>query len=351
MNEMSDLPVNPSAGEIVPYTEAGKTLRLKKDTPRVDFHKTLGDIVRCLDTASVLQNIKRGVEYVVQVPAEYQAGLDAGKYTVLAGKDGRQWATLYEVLPNGKHSFACNMPIKAEELVQGNPMHDVSMNMQMMALQQQLAKLTELVQKTYDAVKRIEQGQTDDRVGKLRAGKEGMEQAILIEDSVQRKIAIGNAQQLLLEARGQIGETLKSKVQNFPAIPQSQVKQFFGRLSSGSYFSGKDAAFDSIQDYFQLYLLATQLLADSYYYIGESKAAEKAYKDAISFIKELDFTKVKTIQYIHPKEDFSDTVCEKAVPYVLSEQEKSLEHAKPYETVELILSGDDIVEALENGKE
>ena len=218
-------------------------------------------------------------------------------------------------------------------------------------MQQQLAKLTELVQDTYEAVKRIEQGQTDDRVGKLRAGKEGMEQAILIEDPVQRKIAVGNAQQLLLEARGQIGETLKSKVQAFPAIPKSQVAQFFARLSSGSYFSGKDAAFDAIQEYFQLYLWATKLLADSYYYIGETRAAEKAYKDAIAFVRSLDFTNVKTLQYIHPKEDLSDTVCELAVPYVLTEQAKSVELAKPYDTVELLLTGDEIKEAFENGEE
>ncbi len=345
---MSELPINPSPGDIVPYQPGEKTLRLKKDTPRIDFSKTLGDIIRCLDTANVIKNVKRGIEYVVQVPAEYQAGLEAGKYTVLAGKDGKQWATLYEVLPNGKHSFACNMPIKPEELVQGNPMHDVSMNMQMMAMQQQLAKLTELVQDTYEAVIRIEQGQTDDRVGKLRAGKEGMEQAILIENPLQRKIAIGNAQQLLLEARGQIGETLKSKIQSFPAIPKSQVLQFFARLSSSSYFSGKDAAFDAIQEYFQLYLWATKLLADSYYYIGETKAAEKAYKDAICYVQSLDFTKVKTLQYIHPNEDLSDTVCELAEPYILNEQAKSIELAKPYDTVELLLAGDEIMEVLEN---
>ena len=157
-----------------------------------------------------------------------------------------------------------------------------------------------------------------------------MEQAILIEDPAQRKIAVGNAQQLLLEARGQIGETLKSKVQAFPAIPKLQVAQFFARLSSGSYFSGKDAAFDAIQEYFQMYLWATKLLADSYYYIGETRAAEKAYKDAIALVRSLDFTNVKTLQYIRPKEDLSDTVCELAVPYVLTEQAKSVELAKPY---------------------
>ena len=347
---MCDVPMKQSSDDMVPYTAGVKTLKLKNSMRGINYHKTLIDIMRCLDTANVVQNVKRGIEYVVQVPAEYQAGLDAGQYSVLSGKDGRQWATLYEVLPNGKHSFACNMPIKPEELVQGNPIHDVSMNMQMMAMQQQLAKLTELVQDTYEAVKRIEQGQTDDRVGKLRAGKEGMEQAILISDPVQRRIAIGNAQQLLLEARGQIGETLKSKIQSFPSIPKSLVQQFFGRLSSGSYFSSKDAAFDAIQEYFQLYLLATKLLADSYYYLGETKAAEKTYRDALTFVKSLDFTNVKTLRNIHPREDMSDTICSMAEPYVLNERDKSIQLAKPYNTVEILITGDEILEVLDNGR-
>ena len=60
---------------------------------------------------------------------------------------------------------------------------------------------------------------------------------------------------------------------------------------------------------------------------------------------------MKTLQYIHPKEDLSDTVCELAVPYVLTEQAKSVELAKPYDTVELLLTGDEIKEAFENGEE
>ena len=343
---MNDVPMIPENDEIVPYSPGEKTLELRKETPRIDFHKTIGGIVRCFDTAGIIKNVKRGIEYVVQVPAELKAGLESGKYTILSGKDGRQWATLYEVMPDNKHTFACNLPIKQESLVQGNPMHDVSMDMQMMAIQQQLAKLTELVQDTYEAVKRVEQGQTDDRIGKIQAGKEGIEQAILIEDPAQRLITICNAQQLLLEARGQIGETLKTKVRSFPAIPKSQVQQFVGRISSGSYFSSKDKAFESIQDYYQLYLWATKLLAESYYYCGEEKAAEKAYKDSITLLKSLDFTKVKTLKNIHPRMDFSDTICEKAVQYVLIEQEKSVQLAKPYDTIELILSGDEIMEVL-----
>ena len=154
----------------------------------------------------------------------------------------------------------------------------------------------------------------------------------------------------MLEARGQIGETLQTKLKAFPSIPKSQIRQFIGRLSNGNYFSSKDEAFNTIQEYFALYLWATKLLADSYYYCDEAKAAEKAYKDAISFIGSLDFSNIQTLQNLHPNEDFSDTICFKAVPYILAEQEKSLQMAKPYDTIELILTENEIMEALANAQ-
>ena len=58
-DSMSELPMKPQPEEITPYSPGEKPLQLKKDTPRVDFQKTLGDIVRCLDTANVIQNVKR----------------------------------------------------------------------------------------------------------------------------------------------------------------------------------------------------------------------------------------------------------------------------------------------------
>ena len=347
MNDLS----NPVPGNLTSNNQTGKVLRLKKETLPKDRSKAVGDIIRCFDFASIVQNVKHGIEYVVKVPLEYQPGLEAGKYSVLSGKDGRQWATLYEVLPNGKHSFVCNMPIKQESLIQGSPIHDISINMQLMAIQKQLQYLTELVKKTYETVRRIEQGQTDDRIGKLIAGKKGIETAFTLHDPEARQIALANAQQLLMEAQSQIGQTLKTKVVAFPTIPNSQIKLFWGRFTDKTYFSAMDEAFDSIQEYFQMYLWATKLLADSYYYSREETAAEKTYKDAVEFIASLDFSKVRTIQNIHPKEDFSDTLCVKASRYVLAEQVKSKETAKPFDSIELSLDSEELLEELKNGEE
>ena len=334
-------------GEPSEEPQSGKVLYLDNQTHGIDLSSTLAKVLGCFDTAAVVNGVKSGIQYVVQVPAQFQQGLADGTFSVMeSAKTGKQWATLVRKLADGKNEIICNMPIKPETVVQGNPMHDISVNMQMMALQQQIASLTELVQEVCDTVKRIEQGQTDDRIGLLLAGKEGVEQAMLIQDTALRKAKLAAAQQTLLDARGQIATTLRTKVNTFPLVPKSPVKRFGMELARGGSLVKCDDAFESIQLYYQLYLVATQLLAESYLYCGEKNAAEKAYADGIAFLEGLDFGRVKTLQYIHPEDDFSDTICEQAAPYMESARTISLESARPYDVIELAVTGEQIFAAV-----
>ena len=63
-------------------------------------------------------------------------------------------------------------------MVHGNPIQDLSMSYHNMLIQQQMAQLTAIVEETLTAVKRIEHGQMDDRVGLLEAGKNGIKLAL-----------------------------------------------------------------------------------------------------------------------------------------------------------------------------
>ena len=333
--------------EMAEVTQTSKVLKLNDHTKGFDMGSALSKVLHCFDTAAIIQGVKAGVQYVVQVPTEYQLGLDAGVYSVMENaKTGKQWATLVRTLADGKKEIVCNLPIKPEKVLQGNPMHDISMNMQMMALQQQIASLTELVQDVCDTVRRIEQGQTDDRFGLLLAGKEGVEQAMLIQDTALQKSKLAAAQQTLLEARGQIAATFRTKVNEFPAVPKSPIGRFGLELARGGSLARRDEAFDAIQLYYQLYLTATRLLADSYLYCNEHAAAKKAYAEAEAFLGSLDFSRVLTLRYMHPDDDFSDTICERAVEYLDAERVSSFELARPSDYIEMTVSGEQILAAI-----
>ena len=334
-------------GNLAEKPQSGKVLQLDAQTQDIDLSSSLAKVLGCFDTATAVNGIEHGVQYVVQVPAKFQQGLADGTFSIMENaKTGKQWATLVRKLANGKNEIVCNMPIKPESVVQGNPMHDISANMQLMALQQQIASLTELVQKVYDAVQHIEQGQTDDRIGLLLAGKEGVEQAMHIQNETLRLMKLAEAQQTLLNARGQIAATLRTKVNSFPSIPKSPLNRFGMELANSGSLAKCDDAFESIQLYYQSYLVATQLLAESHLYCGEWSTAEKVYAQGIDFLSGLDFRNVKSLQYIHPEDDFTDTICEQAVPYMQSAKTISLESARPYDYIELEVTGEQILAAI-----
>lgn len=128
--------------------------------------------MQLLSAVDIIGKIQKGAEFIVQVPAQYQAELQAGALEMMHGaKSGKTWATLVRKLADGKQEIVCNCPITEQMRLQGNPVQNLSGVYQNLYMQQKLAELSEQVQEVYDAVLRIEQGQMDDRIGKLISGR------------------------------------------------------------------------------------------------------------------------------------------------------------------------------------
>ena len=72
--------INPGNGDIVSYEHIGKVLKIKENIPGINYLKTVSDIIRCVDVGSIIKNIKREIEYVVQIPEEFREGFEEGKY-------------------------------------------------------------------------------------------------------------------------------------------------------------------------------------------------------------------------------------------------------------------------------
>ena len=95
---------------------AGKVQKAHHEAGGGSF--VLGSILAGLDLQDVVSQIKKGTQYVVQIPQEYRKGLSSGRYTFLQNKNtGKTWATICEKLPNGQTKIVSNCPIKAENFL------------------------------------------------------------------------------------------------------------------------------------------------------------------------------------------------------------------------------------------
>lgn len=93
------------------------------------------------------------------------------------------------------------------------------------------------------------------------------------------------------------------------------------------------------------------MLAATYAYTGETAAVEQIFKKSISFLKEIDFSAVKTIELSHKNVDLSDWFFNHPVEYIEVEKAPCLEAAKEYDYVQIEVTGEDLLEVINDGGE
>ena len=327
-----------------------KVLNIQQSTPDIDFQGIINKMCQYVNITDILDKIKRGTEYVVQIPAEFQGGFESGEYWIMENaKTGKLWPTLMERGEDGRNHIVTPLAIKKQEVIQGNPARDITASYHNLYMQQQINELSGLIETTLDTVKRIEQGQWDDRIGLLNAGKDAFILALAQTDEASRPNAIALAINNISVAQNQIAETYKRRVLAFEPLPNTKLGQFLRECVKTGYLDGKDEEYDKIQECFRLYLQATKMLAGCYAITRDIDNAQRVFDMSIDKIKDLDYSKLKTIEYTHKDEDF-DKIYEQAAQYLLEEKQVCLDEAKEYDCLCISVSGDKLLEVMGNGK-
>lgn len=282
---------------------AGKVQKAHHEAGGGSF--VLGSILAGLDLQDVVSQIKKGTQYVVEIPQEYRKGLSSGRYTFLQNKNtGKTWATICEKLPNGQTKIVSNCPIKAEVFCRPGQLRDLLDSMSNLAIQCQLGSLFKRLDEVKDIVLRIEKGQKADRIGKLSSGINQIMIALKMKDVEQRKHEISVGRGRILEARDQIGMILGDLVEEFKPIDKRLIKQLWDAVwRSGwkNYFDQKDDKYNEMVECCELYIFATNCIAESYMLCDEEESAEDTFDRCKEFFRNLDFRNVRTIRCIHPK--------------------------------------------------
>lgn len=335
---------------IIPKKQT-KALSIDHLMEGADFRGVMAKLVQFVDMAHIASSIQKGAQYVVEVPLQYQGALNQGLLEINKNsKTGTLWPTLVRRLESGKKEFVDNLPIRQEAFAKGNPFHELSTGMQNIYLQQQLAQVTQLVKDTFEAVQRIEKGQTNDRVGLLRSGYEGV-QIALTHDGEQRQREIEHARDQIREAKGRIGEELKSRIEDFKQVSPFPIARIIKQVFDDGHLDKANSEYNTIQKYYALYLYATKMLASTYTLYHDFAAAKMTYDLSADFIRGLDYSKVASIRHIHPNAEDGDFFFLKAEQYLMVEKAVCLEQINAYDYIELNVSGSELLEVIQNDGE
>ena len=333
----------------VPIPAEGKKLYISHNSVGIDFQALLGHVVQCVNMGEILAEIKAGTQYVVQIPAEFQKAYESGEMFIMENmKTGKKWPSLMKIAEDGRHQVVSPLPITEQAIVHGNPVQELANSQHNMLMQQQVAHLTELVERTYRVVEQIKHGQMDDRIGLLEAGKNGLILALSMPEGEERNRQIDSSRQNLLVAQAQIEKTLERRAVEFDPLPQTAAMRFMREFFHSGYLAEKKNDVQEMQEYYDLYLQATKLLAASYAICGNLETAEQTFRLSETTIQAIDFSKVKTIAYQHKA--LTDMFYNSPIGYIEAEREVCMEEAKRYDYVAIEVSGEKLLEVLGDGK-
>ena len=333
----------------VPIPAEGKKLYISHNSVGIDFQALLGHVVQCVNMGEILAEIKAGTQYVVQIPAEFQEAYESGEMFIMENmKTGKKWPSLMKIAEDGRHQVVYPLPITEQAIVHGNPVQELANSQHNMLMQQQVAHLTELVERTYRVVEQIKHGQMDDRIGLLEAGKNGLILALSMPDGEERNRQIDSSRQNLLVAQAQIEKTLERRAVEFDPLPKAAAIRFMREFFHSGYLAEKKNDVQEMQEYYDLYLQATKLLAASYAICGNLETAEQTFRLSETTIQAIDCSKVKTIAYQHKA--LTDMFYNAPIGYIEAEREVCMEEAKRYDYVAIEVSGEKLLEVLGDGK-
>lgn len=346
--KQNNLPTE-TVAEQLPVPADGKVLYITPDTKEFDFRALLGQALQCVNMGEILAEIKAGTQYVVQIPAEFQTAYESGEMFIMENmKTGKLWPSLMRIAENGRQQVVTPLPIAEQAIVQGNPIQELANSHHNLLMQQQVAQLARMVERTYRTVERIEHGQMDDRIGLLEAGKNGLILAMSMPEGDERSRQIDSSRQNLLVAQAQIKETLGRRAREFEPLSKVAFVRFMREAVHSGYLAEKLRDVQEMQEYYDLYLQATRLLAASYAINGNLQTAEETFRLSEANIRRIDFHKVKTIGYQH--KELTDMFYSSPAEYITAERDICLEDAKHYEYVAIEVSGEKLLEVLGNGQ-
>lgn len=335
--------------EITPVVQF-KEWFVDSDLPQIPFRQLVNKALQDVNLASVISKIEKGTEYVVKVPLEFKKAYDEGKVFVAQNSEtGILRPILAKYNEKGKYEFVSPMEMVERTTTQGgNALQGVADRYQNMAIQQQIAQLSELMEQTHEVVRRIEQGQYDDRIGLLNAGRNQILLALSDPDHIDMDELKAGRNNLQLGC-AQIIETVHRRSNEFPKISKNRVIRDLKLFAKSSYYSSLDEEYGKIEDCFGFFLQGTKMLAASYAICGETEKAKLVFDQAKEKVAQIDFDKVERIGLIHPNE--TDWISNEAPLYLESEKTECLEEARKYDMLTLKVSGEMLLEAFENGRE
>ncbi len=312
--------------------------------------KAFGYLNECMQVfqgLDALCDVDMTERFVVRIPAKFADDFASGKVQFMRSKDG---AEMYaDLVDNKGANNICGKATVEKEVLDKANLDQLAQCIHNLAMQKQLNAILEIAKETYKEVKKIEVGQMDDRIALIDAGREEIMQALYLKDERLRNEALANAREHIVLGKNQIAKQIQREMKDFPHIGKNMFKRSFDAVfGKFNQFENLEARVSRMQLLFNMYNDAVRMLAGTFVLQNEKEVALKVFEEAKSFVGNLDYSAIKTIEYIHKGENLDDWFFNNEVEMV-EMHEELVEHVGLVEALEINFTGEQLLEVTRNG--
>lgn len=215
-------------------------------------------------------------------------------------------------------------------------------------LQQKIEELAVEIRKIQKIAVQIERGQDNDRFAKVEAGRNMLQQALMIagDDDLKRQMIV-NAIALLNEGRALIEKTIVEKLNAIEDVPKNLIVRMWKIFISDGYLEDKRSEYRIIQEYFYYYCLALEPLAYAYDSLNQTQLIEEVLLESKSVLEHPRLYALRSFEPLlsdKPSENVWYTNAERYEKELM----KAYSENKP---IEISITGQQLLEAIDNERQ
>ena len=286
-----------------------------------------------------MEIIKKETIYIAKIPKKLDRAFDSGLLDFMAdSKTGENLG----VLVNGKHQIQGHVNI--EQMTRSV---DMASNIASIAVQQQMAQMTEVINDVRDRVIALQEGHDQDLYGSIIGMHQQMAQ---LRDAKSEEVRHGlaiNAITELNKVRGQLQAAIGQALKDMPNVPDSDMKIIWEIAKDKTYLQRSTEMFNRIEELVSYYLAATQLLGYAYAFLGEDGPFEETFAPCADLLNSELLLKLENAEAFY-EETVGSAWYKNPEEYMLRIRNAShtLFAPKDEDIIELEISGQKLLEAM-----
>ena len=221
-----------------------------------------------------------------------------------------------------------------------------------LAMQQQMAQIADVVNEVRSRVIELKTIHDRDLLGTLRGMHKQLNQIKDTHDAEVRRQLTTQAITVLNDTLGKIEQRLIDELDQLPDVPKNKIIAGIKVFFSTGYLPKIEQGYELIQELFEYYLSAMQMLAYAYAFLGEDNVATSVFKPGNELCNNPNFPKMVKAEALCADTSIGITWYKSPEKYLSKlsvETERILGGEEQYLTIEI--TGEQMLEVLDNGEQ